>query len=85
MALPPTPFAKSKLCTRPGGTVAIPVVYAPMPELPASWTDELPRIDQRKGAGLRLYEHFVKANAAPKLALVRRKPQGDDDDVPSAG
>lgn len=57
--------------TRAAGTVAVPIVYAPMPPLARQWKTSLRRVDQAKVAGLRLYEKFINGRGTAKLTVVR--------------
>ena len=45
--------------SRPSGRIAIPIVYGHMPELPAPSISPLPRKDQGRAQGLRLYQRFL--------------------------
>jgi len=53
--------------SRPSGRIAIPVVYGRMPELPAPSISALPRNEQRRAQGLRLYERFVAPAKLPHV------------------
>jgi hypothetical protein len=56
--------------SRADGPTAIPIAYGRMPVLPTALSTPLPRTDQRKAPGLRLYQRFVlgKARTPPSTA-----------------
>jgi hypothetical protein len=51
----------------PSGRTAIPIVYGRMPALPAPSISALPRNDQSRAQGLRLYERFVAPAKLPRV------------------